>query len=87
MSNRVNVELAWQICNRQSAILIVNLKNCKLMSNYDLLVAVVREKGAAASLNWSAFLVGTSLMCVVALIVLMTRTKDTNNDGALEDQA
>ena len=57
------------------------------MCNYDLLVAVVREKGAAASLNSSAFLVGASLMCVVALIVLMTRTKDTNNDGALEDKA
>jgi len=57
------------------------------MCNYDLLVAVVREKGAAASLNSSAFLVGASLMCVVALIILFSRTKDTNDAAALEDKA
>ncbi|HYK44555.1 MAG TPA: hypothetical protein VEV83_05280 [Parafilimonas sp.] len=57
------------------------------MSNYDLLVAVVREKGAAASLNSSAFLVGASLMCLVALLILLTRTKDKNDAAAIEEKA
>lgn len=45
------------------------------MSNYDLLVAVVRDKGGAPSLNSSVFLVGASMICLVGLIILLRKTR------------
>ena len=57
------------------------------MTNYDFLVAVVRDRGGATNLNASLFLMGAFVMFLVAMLILLSRSeRTTDKAGVLNDE-